>query len=491
MFFSNDIFFLLPELHWVFSVVFFLLFATSLNATFRLIVFTQLGYMFLFFIFCLFLLYLQVPSYAFSLFNFQVVVDSFTHIFKLLFLVFLFLATVVSLNYFFLERIFFVEYYFLLGFFCLSAFFLASCNDLLMFYLAIELQALILYTLAAIKRYTVFSTESGLKYFVLGAFSSGLLLFGVSLFYGFCGTFNFFDIKFLLLGWFNYAAFFALIVATVFLLSAILFKLAAAPFHVWTPDVYEGAPTAIVLLFATLPKLAMFTFIVKLFIFFLYDLFSVWYAIFFFSGLLSVLIGTFAALNQFRIKRLYAYSGIVNVGYLVTLLAYGSLSGFVAIFNYLLVYIFSTLLIFLIILMFRVASNLKKVKSIPDYKIFATYSSAFAVLFSLIFFSLAGVPPLAGFFTKFFLFKTLFALDFMLNPAIFVILVTSVISAFYYIRVVRFVFFDTKRFPQLFNKLSFFCVLLLVILSFWLVFFFLFQQLYLLFLVDALSLLFL
>lgn len=191
-----------------------------------------------------------------------------------------------------------------------------------------------------------------------------------------------------------------------------------------------------------------------------------------------------------NIKRLYAYSAIVNVGYLVTAISFGTFSGFVAMFNYLFVYIASTLSIFLVILMFRAAFGARKTKHLPDYKMYATFSTLFGLFLSLVFFSLAGVPPLAGFFIKFFLFKTIFASDFMLNPALFIVLVTSVVSAFYYIRVVRFIFFDTKRAPQLFLPLDLLTVFSFVVLIFFIIFFFLFQQVLLMLVTHTLSLLF-
>lgn len=480
MIFINDFLFLLPEIYWTFAVIALLLFSTTLSNLTKLVLITRLGYQFLFFVFCFFFVYLQVPTTEYALFGYQYISDNFIFSFKLVFLALLLIILLVSLNYFFLERIFFVEYYFLIGFFCISAFLLVSANDLIVFYLAIELQSLILYTLAALKRFNVFSTESGLKYFVLGALSSGLLLFGISLFYGFCGTLNFFDIKFLLLSWISSNFYFAVSTALVFFLSAILFKLAAAPFHIWTPDVYEGAPSAIVLLFATLPKLALFVFVIRFFFFYAYDYINVWYSIFFFAGLLSVIIGTVAALNQLNIKRLYAYSAIVNVGYLITALSYGTFSSFSALFNYLIIYIVSTISIFIVLLLFRTVFGGKKIKQLAEYRHLASYSTLLSTFIALLFFSLAGVPPLAGFFIKFFLFKTVFALDFMQNVAVFVILVTSVISAFYYIRVVRFIFFETKRTPILFISLEKAAIFVFVTLSFFLLLFVFFQQFFLL-----------
>lgn len=177
-----------------------LLFGTTFFFKFRLVLVNLLASIFSFLIFCSIFLYLQVPSYEFALFNFQLVNELLTFSFKILFLVLFLIFNKISVNYLLEEKLFFVEYFFLLGFFCVSSFLLVAANDLTVFYLAIELQALILYTLAALKRYSIFSAEGGLKYFVLGAFSSGLLLFGVSLFYGFSGSLNFFDIKLLFLG---------------------------------------------------------------------------------------------------------------------------------------------------------------------------------------------------------------------------------------------------------------------------------------------------
>lgn len=200
MLFLNDIFFLIPELTWLTIIVCLLLISTTFLSNVKVNLIAQLAFLMIFSIVLLALLYSQLPVNEFSLFNYQYLVEPLSSLFKLVFLFILALLVYVGLDYFYFERIFFVEYFFLVGFFCLSAFLLVSSNDLMVFYLAIELQSLILYTLAALKRYNVFSTESGLKYFVLGAFSSGLLLFGISLFYGFYGTLNFFDAKFLFLG---------------------------------------------------------------------------------------------------------------------------------------------------------------------------------------------------------------------------------------------------------------------------------------------------
>ena len=192
----------------------------------------RLGYIFICFVLYFAVLYVSLPTIEYAVLDYQYVSDQFAFSFKLVFLFLLILCVYSSIDYYFLERVFFVEYYFLIIFFCVSSFLLISSNDFTLFYLAIELQSLVLYTLAALKRYNVFSTESGLKYFVLGAFSSGLLLFSISLFYGFYGFLNFYEAKFVFLGWFVLSTHYAIALAIIFLLSALMFKLAAAPFHI-------------------------------------------------------------------------------------------------------------------------------------------------------------------------------------------------------------------------------------------------------------------
>lgn len=195
----NDFFFLLPEIYLMFGSILILLAGTALINNLRLILINEFGYIFIYLLAILLYLFLNIPVECYCLLNYQYLSDTLSFFSKISFIFFLFFFVLISLNYFFLERIYFTEYYFLLGFLCLSAFFLMSSNDFFMFYFSLELQALILYTLAAFKRYSSLSAESGLKYFVLGAFSSGLLLFGISMFYGFFGITNFYDLKFIFL----------------------------------------------------------------------------------------------------------------------------------------------------------------------------------------------------------------------------------------------------------------------------------------------------
>ncbi len=476
MFFANDILFFLPEIYLTCLVIISLLVGTFITAMFANIAIISFGW-FTLYLLCL-LLYVgaQLPVYDYFLLGYQYLSDPLNYTFKGVLLLFLIIILYTSMGYFFHERIFFLEYFFFIGFFILSAFFLLSANDFSLFYVVIELQALILYTLATLKRYNIFSAESGLKYFVLGAFSSGLLLFGISLFYGFAGLLNFYEMRFLNIVSCEGLTYYGFSFALVFILVAFLFKMAGAPFHIWVPDVYEGSPTPVVLFFAVLPKLAIIIFLIRFYVLFLSEMPAIWHISFFTSGILSVLWGTFAGLNQFNIKRLYAYSAIVNVGYLLLVLSYGTIENLASVINYLLPYLLATCSVFFVILLFRKLDG-RKIRSLVDYRFFFSYNTLFAGLFSLVFFSLAGIPPLVGFFTKFFLFKSLFTLDLMATSLVFVVLIISTVSAFYYIRVVRFTFFTNLRFPIFFLELDMVASFLFVAIVFFLILFVLIQPL--------------
>lgn len=238
---------------------------------------------------------------------------------------------------------------------------------------------------------------------------------------------------------------------------------------------YEGAPSAIVLLFATLPKAVVIAFLVKLFVGFLYECGFAVYSALFFSGLISVIVGTLLALKQLNIKRLYAYSAVVNVGYLMTALSYGTVESFLVLFNYLVVYMVSAFVLFGTLFLYRNVGDLRKTKQLVEYSVFTTQSTVLAILLSFGLFSLAGIPPMAGFFVKFFMFKSIFMSDFMLNPAVFIILLSSVASAFYYLRVVRFLFFGSLRKPALFIRTNYACVAFFVVTCLFLLLFALFQ----------------
>lgn len=478
-YFQNDVLLLLPEIFLVFFIVSFLLVGTFLTSNYRLIFIGRFSYIFLFFLTLLASAYYALPEVDFLILNFQFLSDQLSMFLKFLTLSLLFLIIYTTVNYLFSEKVFFVEYYFFVGLLLITAFFLISTVDFFLFYLIIELQALVLYSLAAMKRYNVFSAESGLKYFVLGAFSSGLLLYGTSLLYGFIGFLNFYDIKFIFLNWVDTSSFFGVHVALIFIMCSLMFKLSMAPFHIWVPDVYDGAPTSSVFFFVTLPKLAIFIFLFRLYTYLLVEFAGLWYTLLFFAGLLSVLWGTFAALNQFSIKRLYAYSSIVNIGYLAMALSYGTSENLIVVLYYLVVYIILSALLFSFIIGVGNLRGFETGRSLFDYKVLFSHNFFLSLLFALIFFSFAGIPPLSGFFIKFFLFKVMFLGDLLVNPAFFIIFLVSTISAFYYIRVVRFIYFSgNTRFPDFLVVISPFLIFFIVFSIFtFVILFFIFSEL--------------
>ncbi len=312
-----------------------------------------------------------------------------------------------------------------------------SANDLIALYLGLELQSLAAYVIAAINRDNVRSSEAGLKYFVLGALSSGMLLYGASLVYGFTGTISFPAIAASLQG----QAPIGLILGLVFLSAGIAFKMSAAPFHMWTPDVYEGAPTPVTAFFATAPKAAAIAMAVRVFVGGFPSILESWQQIIVFISIMSMAIGSFAAIGQTNIKRLMAYSSIGNIGYALIGLAAGTPDGVQGIIIYMATYLAMTLGTFAVILGMRRGDTY--VETIDDLSGCAQTHPWRAFCLAMMMFSLAGIPPLAGFFGKFYVFSA--AVQASLFTLAVIGVVTSVIGAYYYIRIVKIMYFDEPR----------------------------------------------
>jgi NADH-quinone oxidoreductase subunit N len=318
---------------------------------------------------------------------------------------------------------------------------LVSVYDLLALYLSVELVSLSFYILAAYKRNSEFSAEAGLKYFILGAFSSGLLLFGTSMIYGFTGLTNFEEIGKLLTGINSLndpLSYSGISIGILFVSIALLFKIAAAPFHMWSPDVYEGAPTPVTAFFSTVPKIALFALMVRIFFYSFYDFISFWQFIFIFCSLTSMVIGSIGALYQQKIKRLMAYSGIANVGLLLMGLALGSIESILGLTIFMVIYIITTISFFSFILGNQTIKNTKLNTYLSDLTNLGKVNPVLAFSLTLIMFSMVGLPPLAGFFGKMYLFLAAIQAEFY-SLAIIGIL-SSVVAAFYYIRIINNVF---------------------------------------------------
>ena len=310
---------------------------------------------------------------------------------------------------------------------------LISANDLIALYLGLELMSLPLYVVAASHRTSLRSTEAGLKYFVLGALSSGMLLYGASLVYGFTGTVSFAGIA-------SSAADAGtgLIFGLVFLFAGFCFKVSAVPFHMWTPDVYEGAPTPITAFFAAAPKVAGIAMFVRVAVAAFPGITGQWQEIVAFVSIASMLLGSFAAIGQRNIKRLMAYSSIGHMGFALIGLAAGTSEGVQGVLVYMAIYLTMTLGVFAVILSMRRDRGM--VESIDQLAGLARTSPAMAFFLAMLLFSMAGVPPLAGFFAKFYVFLAAIKAGLYLLAVIGVL--ASVVGAYYYLAIVKIMYFD-------------------------------------------------
>jgi len=309
-----------------------------------------------------------------------------------------------------------------------------SANDLITLYLGLELQSLALYVVAAIHRDNARSSEAGLKYFVLGALSSGMLLYGASLVYGFTGHTTFGPIAEALADGRSTG----LVVGLVFVLAGLAFKISAVPFHMWTPDVYEGAPTPVTAFFASAPKLAAMALTIRVVIDAFAPITADWQQIVSFIAIASMALGSFAAIGQSNIKRLMAYSSIGHMGFALVGLAAGTEQGVQGVIVYIVIYMAMTLGAFACILAMRRGGEM--VEEIDALTGLARTKPGIAFLFAAILFSLAGIPPLAGFFAKYYVF--LAAIEAGLYALAVIGVVTSVVGAYYYLRIVKLMYFD-------------------------------------------------
>ena len=311
-----------------------------------------------------------------------------------------------------------------------------SANNLMSLYVGLELQSLSLYVLAAMNRDRIRSTEAGLKYFVLGALSSGMLLYGVSLIYGFSGTTDF-DILAATLKDMNEPQI-GIIVGMVFLMAGLAFKISAVPFHMWAPDVYEGSPTPVTAFFAAAPKVAALSLFVRVMVNGFPAMTGEWQQVVIFISIASMLVGAIIALVQTNIKRLMAYSSIGHIGYALVGLAAGTEAGIEALLIYITIYVTMTLGTFAAILTMRRSEGM--VEDISDLSGLSQTNLPLAIALAIFMFSLAGIPLLAGFWGKWYVF--LAAVEAGLVPLAIVGVLTSVIGAFYYIRIIKVMFFD-------------------------------------------------
>ena len=359
--------------------------------------------------------------------------DAFSNYFKVLILLSSLFVLNSSKNFIVENKLDKFEYPIIILLSILGMFFMVSSNDLILFYLGLELQSLSLYILASIDRDNLRSTESGIKYFVLSALSSGLLLYGCSLLYGFTGSTNF-DLIASQLNKENTGAVFAM----VFILVGLAFKVSAVPFHMWTPDVYEGAPTSITSYFAVVPKVAGLALLIKFMFIPFSNILLEWQTIIIFISIASMILGAVAAMVQKNFKRLLAYSSIGHIGYALAGVATGAVSGYESAIVYISIYVIMNIGAFSCLYLLKKDGQYRE--NISDLSGISKKHPLLAISFLIILFSLAGVPPLGGFFAKFYVFVAVLERE-MYTLAI-IGLLTTVMSAFYYLKIIKTIYFD-------------------------------------------------
>ena len=425
--------YILPELFLSVSIITLLMIGVFVKKSFKLVKLLSL----LVLTFSIILILNQGTEVT-KIFNDSYIIDKLSIYMKILSLLFCLFILIISQDYLKHNGIDKIEYLIMVLSSTLGVILMISSYDLIIFYLSLELQSLGLYILAAFKRNEVKSTEAGLKYFVLSALASGILLYGCSLIYGFTGSTNFAVIS-QNLNAENAGAVFGI----VFIIVGLAFKISAVPFHMWTPDVYEGSPTSVTSFFALIPKIAAITVFIRFMYVPFVNVIDQWQTIIVFLSIASMTLGAVAAIGQSNLKRLIAYSSISHMGYALAGIAAGTNLGIQSTIIYLTIYLFMNLAIFGCIFMMKRENIFYE--NINDLSGMSKNHPMIAFSFLIILFSLAGIPPLAGFFAKFYIFIAVIEAE-MYALAI-IGLLTTVVSAFYYLRIIKIIYFDNPKKP--------------------------------------------
>ena len=429
----QTIIYILPELFLSLAIMSLLMVGAFIKKSFKLVYLLTIFSL----IFAIILL-LNQPSEIIKIFHESYIIDRLSIFMKVLTLLFCLFVLLSSKDYVKSISIDKIEYPIIILASTLGMILMISSYDLIVFYLGLELQSLGLYILSSFRRDDEKSTEAGLKYFVLSALASGLLLYGCSLIYGFTGSTNFEVISANLDGS-NTGAVFGI----VFIIVGLAFKVSAVPFHMWTPDVYEGSPTSVTSFFALVPKIAA----LAVFIRFMYvpfiNVINQWQIIIVFLSIASMILGAVAAIGQNNIKRLMAYSSIGHMGYALAGLATGTNAGIQSTIIYLTIYLVMNLGAFGCIFMMKRENVFYE--NINELSGLSKNHPVLSLSFLIIFFSLAGIPPLAGFFAKFYVFMSV--IEVKMYALAVIGLVTTVVSAFYYLRIIKVIYFDKPKKP--------------------------------------------
>ena len=431
--------FFLPEIFLAASILLTLMIGVFFKNSYTLVTSIIYGI-----IIILILIILNSFNVSFKIFLESFVSNSFTNFFKILILVGTFFILIISQSFIKETKINYFEYSIILLLSVLGMFIMISANDLILFYLGLELQSLSLYILASLDRDNLKSNEAGLKYFILSSLASGLLLYGCSILYGFSGSTNF-EVISSNTNIENIGTIFAM----VFILVGLAFKVSAVPFHMWTPDVYEGAPSSVTSFFAVVPKVAGIAVFIRFMQIPFSEIVDQWQPILIFISLASMILGAVAAIGQSNIKRLIAYSSIGHIGFVLAGISTGTILGYSSSVTYISIYIAMNLGMFACI--FSMKRDGRYCENLNDLSGISKHHPILSISLLVILFSLAGIPPLAGFFAKFYVFVAV--IESKMYTLAIIGLLSTVVSAFYYLRIIKIIYFsdENKSFDKIKN----------------------------------------
>lgn len=476
--FNNNFEILIPEFFLTTILLILLLFGVfykNNQNNQKILIIKNLNTIIIYLLVILLILTFNIYNISNNVMNGVLIINNFTQFIKIILISCTIVCFIIQNEYIIQQKINSYEINILMLISLLGLLFLISSNHFITLYLAIELQSLSFYILTASQKKSILSIEGALKYFILGSIASGFILFGSSILYVITGSLNFNNI-FLLLSNINFIEntnlLLGILYGLIFIIIGILFKIGAAPFHFWLPDVYEGAPNNITSFFAIVPKIAFIGILIRFF----FDIFfhiSFFFEFFFFIiAILSMIIGSLAALQQKKIKRLLAYSSITHVGFILIGFTSNILNNIPFILLYIIIYIIMNINLWTSYLSLNI--NHKPIKYLTDLANIFTINKLMAIIIILNVFSLAGIPPMAGFFSKFFIFFAAIKNNYF--SIVFFAIMISIISSFYYLKIIKIIYFE-KIFKKLFiSKINKFQSIIVIINTQFIIFLFLFPN---------------
>lgn len=482
--YSNDFILLLPEIFLLNGIFILLVYGIIFDKNIILmgkkviLVIVDFSLLLLFFLLILYINSLDINGVI----GLYLLVKDYFNCIVLVFITFLnFCYFLVLKNFIRKDVIFNYEYIILLLISFFSVLLLVSIVNFLGMYLVLELQTLCFYVLVSFKQNSDYNTEAGLKYFVLGSFISGFLLFGISLFYGFTGLINFYDIFYYFLDYndlnMNY---FVTIISIFFIIIGLLFKIGAAPFHMWLLDVYSGSCYSFLIYLAIIPKVALFFLLSKLYFIYFNNILIEYNYVFIFSSIVSMLIGTIGGLYQLSVRRLLAYSAVSHVGYILIGFISGNIEGFYGVVIYILIYLIMMFTVLSIFLSYRDISFNSLISNLSSMNSILLNNRILGVFLIIVLFSIGGVPPLIGFFSKLYIYFSIIQEGYYLLSIIIILM--SVLGFVYYLRLIKISVFTEVKSYILVEKISFYNAYILVFFSFLGIFFIFYSELFLIFL---------